>query len=251
MTQLHTTSTKRKIDELHDLGFCILRNQLSTSLIAACKDAFWPGINNYINDHRHKEANRGINRHCIPMPFEPPCFIPDFFFDVDVLSIIKGSMGDRVVADQWHCDVPLPGAGYQGIHVDFHNPLFNEVPDLPLPCYALVISFGLVRITLKNAPIEIAPRTHKMARKEALRAVESSEIAMYPIHMEIGDVLIRHPWTLHRGTPNNSSKPRPLISIRYVRRWYADDSRDVNAIPMAIFKSLTLEQQNMMRFPVA
>jgi len=44
--------------------------------------------------------------------------------------------------------------------------------------------------------------------------------------------------------------PRALVTIRYVRRWYIDDSRDVNAIPRAIWESLTAEQQGLMRFPL-
>lgn len=43
--------------------------------------------------------------------------------------------------------------------------------------------------------------------------------------------------------------PRALLTIRYLRRWYADSSRDVNAIPTAVWQSLTPEQQSIMRFP--
>jgi hypothetical protein len=68
--------------------------------------------------------------------------------------------------------------------------------------------------------------------------------------VELGDVLIRHPWAVHRGTSNTTDTPRALVTIRYVRRWYADNSREVNPIPQVIWKSLTLEQQNTMRFPV-
>jgi ectoine hydroxylase-related dioxygenase (phytanoyl-CoA dioxygenase family) len=90
-----------------------------------------------------------------------------------------------------------------------------------------------------------------MPRKEALRAVEAAEIGMQPIPLEIGDVLIRHPWALHRGTPNTTDTPRVLVSVRYVRRWYADSSREVDSLPYAVWESLTPEQRNMMRFPVA
>ena len=44
--------------------------------------------------------------------------------------------------------------------------------------------------------------------------------------------------------------PRALVTIRYVRRWYADGSRDVQAIPAEVWKTLSAEQQNVMRFPV-
>src|SRR5690242_11763405 len=113
----------------------------------------------------------------------------------------------------------LAGSEYQGIHADYARPLFEEAPDLALPTYMLVVNFGLVRIGSERGPIEIASGTHRMPRKEARRAVEAAEIGMQPIPLEIGDVLIRHTWALHRGTPNTTDTPRALVSIRYVRRW--------------------------------
>jgi ectoine hydroxylase-related dioxygenase (phytanoyl-CoA dioxygenase family) len=89
-----------------------------------------------------------------------------------------------------------------------------------------------------------------MARVEAQRSVESAEIEMPPVPLEICDVLIRHPWALHRGTPNTTDTPRALLTIRYVRHWYADHSRKVNPIPRAVWQSLTAEQQSVMRFPI-
>ena len=124
------------------------------------------------------------------MPFDPPCFAREFFFDHEVLSIVQGVMDDRVVADQWGCDVPLRGSEYQGIHLDYQRPLFGEAPDLSLPPYMLVVSFGLVRIGLENGAIEIVPGTHRVPRTLALRAVAGAAIGMQPVPLEIGDVLI-------------------------------------------------------------
>jgi hypothetical protein len=52
------------------------------------------------------------------MPLDPPCFVPDFFFDPEVLRIVRAVMDDRIVADQWGCDVPLPGSNHQEAHTD-------------------------------------------------------------------------------------------------------------------------------------
>ncbi len=240
---------QEKILELQDKGYCVLRAHLARSLIDACRDAFWPVLLAYIEMHGH-EPNRGPHRHFLPMPFEPPCFVPDFFFDTEILSIVRGAMDDRIVADQWGCDVPLLGSEYQGAHVDYQRPLFGEAPGISLPSYMLVVSFGLLRVTPDLGPLEIAPATHRMPRNAALRGLEAGEIGMRPILLDIGDVLIRHPWALHRGTPNITDTPRALVSIRYVRRWYADDSREVNAIPRAVWESLTPGQRSAMRFPV-
>ncbi len=239
-----------KITEVRDQGYCILREHVARPLIDACREAFWPVLLTYLQNHRHK-PNRGPHRHFLAMPFAPPCFAPEFFFDTQVLSIVHSVMDDTAVADQWGCDVSLHGSDYQGIHVDYQRPLFAEIPDLSLPAYVLAVSFGLVRIVPENGPIEIAPGTHRMPRKEALRAVEAGEIEMQPVPLEIGDVLIRHPWALHRGTPNTTDVPRALVSMRYVRRWYSDNSREVASLPRSVWESLTPEQRNMMRFPVA
>jgi ectoine hydroxylase-related dioxygenase (phytanoyl-CoA dioxygenase family) len=142
------------------------------------------------------------------------------------------------------------GSEHQAVHADYQRPLFPERPDLALPPYAIVVSFGLARIAREHGPIEIAPCTHRLPRTDALRSVEAGEIGLRAVPLEIGDVLIRHPWALHRGTPNTTDTPRALVSIRYVRRWYADASRDVESVPRSVWKSLTAEQQAVMRFPI-
>ncbi len=239
---------EQKIAELQKDGFCVLDAQLPGPLLEACRDAFQPTLLHHI---ANAERNRGPHRYFLPMPFTPPCFAPEFFFEPGILAIVYAILGDRIVADQWGCDAPVFGSEHQQPHVDYARPLFAELPDLQLPPYMLVVSFGLVPITSANGAIEIAPGTHCMTRAEAIHAFESGAIPLQAVPLALGDVLIRHPWAIHRGTPNNSPQPRPLLSIRYVRRWYADASREVCTIPLAVWQSLTTEQQAIMRFPVA
>lgn len=239
-----------KIREIAERGYCVLHRHFQGRIVAACRDSFWPFLLVHLATPGH-EPNRGARRHFLPMPFDPPCFAPEFFFDQNVLSVVRGVMGDRVVADQWGCDVALGGSEFQEVHVDYRRPLFEETPDLLLPPYILVVSFGLARIGPEDGPIEIAPGTHRMPRAEAMQAVQSGAIGMQPIVLEVGDVLIRHPWALHRGSPNSTGTPRALASIRYVRRWYVDDSREVNSIGRAVWLALAPEQRSGMRFPVA
>ena len=237
------------LTELQEKGFCILRAHFARHAIDACREAFWPTLGQYVN--RHTDApNRGPKRHFLPMSFEPPCFAPEFFFDAEILEIVRRQMDDKVVADQWGCDVPLRGSINQELHVDYRRPLFPEAPDLPLPAYILMVSFGLIDITVAHGPVEIAPGTHRMPRDEAIRALELGHIELQSVPMGMGDVLIRHPWALHRGTPNTTDVPRALLTIRYGRRWYVDESREVAAIPRDVWDMLSPEQRKMMRFPV-
>jgi ectoine hydroxylase-related dioxygenase (phytanoyl-CoA dioxygenase family) len=242
-------TAEENIAELQQHGFCVLRNHFSLGLIDDCRQAFLPILSQYPRVNADK-PNRGTHRHFLAMPFTRPCFAPEFFFNSEILAIVRRVMDERVVADQWGCDVPVFGSENQNIHVDYQRPLFPETPDIALPAYALVVSFGLVQITPAHGPVEIAPDTHRMPRSQALRAVECGQIPMLPVTLNIGDVLIRHPWALHRGTPNLTQTPRPLVTIRYVRRWYTDSSRDVSSIPISLWQSFTSEQQAIMRFPI-
>jgi Phytanoyl-CoA dioxygenase (PhyH) len=241
-------SVQEAVVELQDQGYCVLRKHFRTDLVEECRKAFWPRLLAHLQGA--PEPNRGPHRYFLPMPFDPPCFAPQFFFDPDVLKIVRGLMDGRVVVDQWGCDVPLPGSEYQQLHVDYQRPLFPENPDLALPPYAVVVSFGLAPIAREHGPIEIAPGTHRMTRRDAFRAVETGETTLQAVTMEMGDVLLRHPWALHRGTPNTADSPRALVSLRFVRRWYADASWEVAEISRATWEALTAEQRSMLRFPV-
>ncbi len=238
-----------RVAEIHENGYCVLRQCLQIDVVDACREATWPVMLKHIGEEG-RQANRGSYRHFLPMRFERPCFAPEFFFDAHVLDVIRGAMGPRVVADQWGCDVPFRGSEYQQFHVDYQRPLFEEIPHLSLPAYMLVVSFGLITITAEHGPIEIAIGTHRLTREEAIQAIESGGSNVHSVLLDIGDVLIRHPWALHRGTPNLTNTPRALASIRYVRRWYADDSREVATIPSAVWQSLSEEQKILMRFPI-
>jgi hypothetical protein len=107
-----------RIAELQDKGFCLLKAHFSKALVAACREWFWPILLDYLKNH-HDKPNRGTHRHFLAMPFESPCFAPEFFFDPEVLSIVQSIMDERVVADQWSCDVAAQGSTHQGVHVDY------------------------------------------------------------------------------------------------------------------------------------
>jgi hypothetical protein len=172
------------IREIQDRGYCVLSAHLPHDPINECREAFWPALLAHLKAHSN-EPNRGPGRHFLPMPFELPCYASEFFFDPDIVSIVRSLMDDHVVADQLGCDVPVRGSVYQEAHEDFRSPLFEEVPDLQLPLYILAVSFGLVRIAAENGAIEIAPGTHRMPRAEARRAIRSGKIGLHPVPLEM------------------------------------------------------------------
>ena len=85
-------------EELQKQGFCILKGHLAVSLIDNCRVAFLPVLQNFLENNGHL-PNRGTNRYFLPMPFEPPCFVPEFFFDETILNLVKSILGDKIMAD--------------------------------------------------------------------------------------------------------------------------------------------------------
>ncbi len=79
---------QKTIRGIHDQGYCVLRGHFPSRLVDACRDAFWPRLLAYLGSGQ--APKRGPQRHFLSMPFEPPCFTPPFFFDPDVLAIVRG-----------------------------------------------------------------------------------------------------------------------------------------------------------------
>src|SRR5580704_9695472 len=115
--------TEDNLRRIQEDGYCILKGHFPTSIVNRCREAFWPVLLDYLEVHREL-PNRGPHRHFLPMPFTPPCFAPEFFYDDEVLRVVRSAMDDRVVADQWGCDAPVRGSSYQTAHVDYDRPLF-------------------------------------------------------------------------------------------------------------------------------
>lgn len=202
------------IREVRDHGYCVLHHHQAAAVVHSCREGLWPHL--LVHLASGQPPNRGPGRYFLAMPFELPCFAPELLFDPAVLDVVRSLMDDSIVADQWGCDVPVRGSLFQDVHIDYQRPLFPECPDLTLPPFAIVVSFAVAPVTGENGPIEIAPGTHPMTRVNATRAVESGDIPLQAVTLDSGDVLIRHPLALHRGTPNTT---------RYAARAHVDPLR--------------------------
>ena len=236
-------------DELARNGYCVLRAHFPPSLIDACRTALWPTLLAHIERH---EPNRGAHRHYFAMPFDPPCFAPDFFFDEAILRIVRGAYGRsgrrRPVGVRRSCR----GVGVSGRSRRLRETVVHEWPELvAAAAYARRQLRAFTDCASRRANRDRAWDSPDAARRGVARCKERDYATSTSVELDVGDVLIRHPWALHRGSPNMTSTPRALVSIRYVRRWYADDSRDVNRIPRAVWNTLTDAQRRIMRFPVA
>lgn len=192
-----------------------------------------------------KLRNRGAARYYVTLPFSAPFADPSIYEDEDILAIVKRLVGLDAVMCQLATDTPLLGSDYQDVHRDA-PPLFPE-SDTETPPFQLAVNFPLVDVTLENGPMEIARSTHIMSKAEGLRRIESGEIELEPVTMRLGDVMIRDVRGLHRGTPNHTSTPRPMVVIGYSRRWLFRPEVSIQ-IPRSALDTLSERARYLLRF---
>jgi ectoine hydroxylase-related dioxygenase (phytanoyl-CoA dioxygenase family) len=189
--------------------------------------------------------NRGPARYYVTLPFGAPFADPAIFEDEDVLAIVRGLIGEDAVMPQLATDTPLLGSDCQDIHRDT-PPLFPET-GRETPPYQLAVNFPLVDVRTENGPFEVARGTHMMSKEEGLRLIESGEIKLEPILMRLGDVMIRDVRGLHRGTPNKTNVPRPMVVIGYSRRWLFRPEVSIH-VPRAVHSTLSERARHLLRF---
>ncbi len=203
-------------DEVRRTSCTVLRGCFPVETIEAWNEAFQPLLRRAIAEDG-RNPNRGAARHYVTLPFHG-LFADARIIDNDaVMAVVERLVGTDGVLCQLASDTPLKGSDYQGLHRDTQL-LFPET-GVETPPYQLAVNFPLVDVTPERGPMEYAPGTHMTSKAEGLRRIESGEAPLLPVFLNRGDVMIRDVRHIHRGTPNLTDTPRPMVVIGYSRRW--------------------------------
>ncbi|MEP0913502.1 phytanoyl-CoA dioxygenase family protein [Leptolyngbya sp. GB1-A1] len=232
----------RLAEDLNRDGVCVIRGLFDRSLIetwAAAFDALFQERQQRVDGL----APRGKSRWYTTLPWVAPFADPKVFANPTILGVLNRVFFQEYRLVQLAADIPFQGAEYQDIHRDF-NPLFTD--QIVTPLYALAVNFPLVEVTAENGPFEMARGTHRMSREEGLVKVRAGEIPMEQFYMQPGDVMIRSPLALHRGTPNITPQPRPLIVMGYVMHWLHTHKVDLT-LQTDYYNSLSPELRQLLR----
>jgi ectoine hydroxylase-related dioxygenase (phytanoyl-CoA dioxygenase family) len=225
-------------------GFCVLREHYPVATLNSWREAFAPLLKAHLAREGHLQ-NRGAERYYVTLPFQPPFSEPLIYEDEDVLAIVERLVGEDPVMCQLATDTPLVGSDYQDVHRDT-PPLFPET-GRETPPFQLAVNFPLVHVTTENGPFEVARGTHMLSKEEGLRRLAAGEVTLEPLTMRLGDLIIRDVRALHRGTPNKTSEPRPMVVIGYSRRWLFRPEVSIR-VPRACLDTLSERARRLLRF---
>ncbi len=239
-----STQIKQFADAVITDGFCVLPRHFSTDKLEHWRQSFLPLLERHVEREGHLE-NRGPARYYVTLPFTQPFADPSIYENDDVLAIVEQLVGTDAVMCQLASDTPLLGSTTQDIHRDA-LPLFPETGQ-ETPPFQLAVNFPLVEVTMESGPMEVMRGTHMMSKEDGLRRLERGEVTLEPITMKLGDVMIRDVRGLHRGTPNHTDEPRPMIVIGYSRRWLFRPEVSIQ-IPRTMFDNLSDRARQLLRF---
>ncbi|MBD2200755.1 MULTISPECIES: phytanoyl-CoA dioxygenase family protein [Calothrix] len=232
-------------EQLKTDGICIIPQLFERKLINEWAEAFA----NLFRERQNQPgglAPREVSRYYLTLPWVAPFADVSVFANPVIMSILKRVFWQEYVLVQLGADVPFQGSDYQETHRDF-RPLFCD--QIVTPLYALAVNFPLVEVTADNGPFQMARGTHVLPREEGLKKIASGEIPMESFYMQPGDVIVRSPLALHRGSPNRTSQPRPMIVMGYAMHWLHTPKVDLT-VPRDYYESLPIDIRQMLRCEV-
>ncbi|MDB5950876.1 MAG: Phytanoyl-CoA dioxygenase [Massilia sp.] len=242
MTRYDSLAHQRFADQVREDGIAILPGHFSAELVGQWAAAFAPLLAAKLAGEA--DQNRGAHRHYITLPFNGVFADPAVFADPDIVAIVDLLVGPKPVMCQLAADTPLLGSDYQPLHRDSGS-LFPETA-LTTPPYQLAVNFPLCDVTLENGPFETTRGTQHIEKALVLAQIESGELALEPIFMKMGDVMIRDVRAIHRGTPNRSDTARPMVVLGYSRSWLMRPEVHID-VPRAVLEALAPEARELLR----
>lgn len=244
MTSIDAAWIMERADEVRRTGSTLIPKLFSVDKIDELNQAFQPILEKTLRGEGNA-GNRGPNRYYITPPFCPPWTDTSIIDNDIIMAIVSELVGADGVFCQLATDTPCNGSQYQELHRDTQS-LFPEW-EHETPPYQLAVNFPLVDCTPENGPFEMAPSTHMLTKDEALRRIESGAISIEQVLMQRGDVLIRDVRHIHRGTPNMTNQPRPMVVLGYSRRWLFRPEVEIR-VARQILEQLPTRTRQWLRF---
>jgi len=242
--KLSPSQARAHADEVRETSVTVLRELIPSAVIDRWNAAFQPLLAEAVA-REGEDPNRGANRHYVTLPFQDLWADPCVIDNDAIMAVVEELVGADGVLCQLATDTPLLGSEHQELHRDTQL-LFPE-SGAETPPYQLAVNFPLVDVTDEMGPMEYAPGTHMLSKDEGMARVVSGDIPLVRAHMSRGDVMIRDVRHIHRGTPNCSGTPRPMVVIGYSRRWLFRPEVNVR-VPAEVLARLPDRARRWLRF---
>ncbi len=184
-------------------GYVVLRDAVSRDELAKLKTQIFDSFEESKRSGQLFSGGGNISGHLNCFPGAESRFAFDALKERGVVDLVKDlyrkSMDLRV-----SCNLNLPGSVAQHYHQDG---VFAE--DF------MIANVAVVDTDLVNGAIDVLPGTHKRFYEFWRYAIQQKYKLTTRLPLNAGDVLVRTSRLWHRGMPNKSATPRPMLAFTF------------------------------------
>jgi hypothetical protein len=146
----------------------------------------------------------GLSGHLNCFPGEAARFAYEALQERGVVDLIRTISPKAVREPYVGCNLNLPGSVTQQMHMD--RTYRNEF---------MIANISVVDTDLTNGATDVVPGSHKQFYKYWQWVLHSKAREHKRIISEAGDVLVRVSNLWHRGMPNHTTQPRPMLAFTW------------------------------------
>jgi ectoine hydroxylase-related dioxygenase (phytanoyl-CoA dioxygenase family) len=186
-------------------GYFVVRNVVSKEKLALLRSVIIGEFEGMKRSGRLFSGGGAISGHLNCFPGEVSRFAYEALEEHGIVDLIKAICRRPLAHPNVGCNLNLPGSVVQHYHVDS-----SFTADF------MIANIAVVDTDLANGAIELVPGTHKKFYKFWRFATERPHRFGRRVSMNQGDVLVRTSTLWHRGMPNRTNLPRPMLAFTFV-----------------------------------
>jgi ectoine hydroxylase-related dioxygenase (phytanoyl-CoA dioxygenase family) len=211
-------------------GYLVLRDVVSRDELSNLRDRILEEFQRAKRSSQLFSGGGTISGHLNCFPGEGARFAYDALENAGVVQLIRTVFPKATRPPNVGCNFNLPGSVIQHYHADRN---FLD--------HFMIANVAVVDTDVENGAIEMAPGTHRKFYPYWRFAIERPHKNSVRIPMRQGDVLIRTSNVWHRGMPNRTTVPRPMLAFTW------EDGGSVHADPFSVEQGKIVFRQNWYR----
>ena len=199
-----TSEISEACESLERDGYVVFRDVVPQAPLAEFADHLAAEYERAQSDGRLFEGGGSLSGHLNCFPGERSRFIHDAIVEHGIVEIVRRLRPELVETLRATTNYNLPGSIVQHYHSDG---LYTEA--------FLICNVAVVDTDLENGAIDVLPGTHRRFYKFWRYAIERKYRLTTRLPMRRGDALLRVSTMWHRGMPNTTDVPRPMMSLTF------------------------------------
>lgn len=189
---------------LDEDGYVVLPGLVSPDRLAELASSLTAEFERVRSSGELFRGGGSMTGHLNCFPGEQSRFVWDDLVEAGVVKMVGELRPDLVDSPRATMNFNLPGSVAQHYHTDG---LYTE--DF------LICNIAVVDTDLVNGAIDVLPGTHQRFYKFWRYALERKYRLSTRLPAKCGDVIVRRSTLWHRGMPNRSTQPRPMMAITF------------------------------------